>query len=71
MELACVFSHEWLVPAAGSILFPGKTNNDMLRLHQEMKGKIPTRMVRRAALKEYGIKPNPHFPHPPAMRDFG
>lgn len=37
----------------GSILFPGKSNNDMLRLHMEMKGKISTKMIRKAALRAY------------------
>merc|ERR1712187_997751 len=30
----------------GRILFPGRTNNDMLRLMMEVKGKIPHKMIK-------------------------
>jgi serine/threonine-protein kinase PRP4 len=31
----------------GRILFPGRTNNDMLRLMMELKGAFPRKMLRR------------------------
>ena len=31
----------------GKILFPGKSNNQMLRLFQEVRGKFPNKMIRR------------------------
>lgn len=35
----------------GKILFPGKTNNDMLRLHMESKGAFPKKMLRKVRRK--------------------
>jgi serine/threonine protein kinase len=32
---------------SGKVLFPGKTNNDMLRLHMESKGTLPKKMLRK------------------------
>ena len=32
---------------SGKVLFPGKTNNDMLRLHMESKGALPKKMLRK------------------------
>ncbi|KAK4357591.1 hypothetical protein RND71_023201 [Anisodus tanguticus] len=37
---------------AGKVLFPGQTNNDMLRLHMELKGSFPKKMLRKAAFTE-------------------
>lgn len=31
----------------GKVLFPGATNNDMLRFHMELKGPFPKKMLRR------------------------
>ncbi|CAD5325716.1 unnamed protein product [Arabidopsis thaliana] len=31
---------------SGKIMFPGSTNNDMLRLHMELKGSFPKKMLR-------------------------
>ena len=36
----------------GRILFPGKSNNEMLKLMMDLKGKMPNRMVRRGLFKE-------------------
>ncbi|KAK7306943.1 hypothetical protein VNO77_39589 [Canavalia gladiata] len=36
----------------GKVLFPGSTNNDMLRLHMELKGPFPKKMLRKAAFIE-------------------
>ncbi|KAL6909491.1 hypothetical protein ACP4OV_001772 [Aristida adscensionis] len=33
----------------GKVLFPGKTNNDMIRLHMELKGPFPKKMLRKGA----------------------
>ncbi|CAH8361036.1 unnamed protein product [Eruca vesicaria subsp. sativa] len=33
----------------GKVLFPGATNNDMLRLHMELKGLFPKKMLRKGA----------------------
>ncbi|KAK1416154.1 hypothetical protein QVD17_31942 [Tagetes erecta] len=36
----------------GKVLFPGATNNDMLRLHMELKGPFPKKMLRKGAFTE-------------------
>ena len=36
----------------GKILFPGKTNNDMLRLMMQLKGKMPNKLVRRGMFRD-------------------
>ncbi|XP_040869164.1 serine/threonine-protein kinase prpf4B isoform X1 [Glycine max] len=36
----------------GKVLFPGFTNNDMLRLHMELKGPFPKKMLRKGAFTE-------------------
>ncbi|KAI3816498.1 hypothetical protein L1987_16197 [Smallanthus sonchifolius] len=41
----------------GKVLFPGATNNDMLRLHMELKGPFPKKMLRKGAFTEL------HFDH--------
>ncbi|CAH8640104.1 unnamed protein product [Heterobilharzia americana] len=35
----------------GQIMFPGKTNNEMLRLMMEVKGRIPGRVIRRGMFR--------------------
>lgn len=35
----------------GKVLFPGPTNNDMLRLHMELKGPFPKKMLRKVSMK--------------------
>ncbi|XP_058184582.1 uncharacterized protein LOC131302031 isoform X1 [Rhododendron vialii] len=37
---------------AGKVLFPGATNNDMLRLHMELKGPFPKKMIRKGGFTE-------------------
>ncbi|KAG0558376.1 hypothetical protein KC19_10G023100 [Ceratodon purpureus] len=37
---------------SGKMLFPGATNNDMLRLHMELKGSFPKKMLKKAQFKE-------------------
>ncbi|XP_051145940.1 serine/threonine-protein kinase prp4-like [Andrographis paniculata] len=41
----------------GKVLFPGATNNDMLRLHMELKGPFPKKMLRKGAFTDQ------HFDH--------
>nr|GMD83207.1 serine/threonine-protein kinase prpf4B [Ipomoea batatas] len=36
----------------GKVHFPGPTNNDMLRLHMELKGPFPKKMLRKAAFTD-------------------
>ncbi|XP_021911478.1 serine/threonine-protein kinase prp4-like, partial [Carica papaya] len=36
----------------GKVLFPGPTNNDMLRLHMELKGPFPKKMLRKGAFSD-------------------
>ncbi|XP_071716489.1 uncharacterized protein [Rutidosis leptorrhynchoides] len=36
----------------GKVLFPGATNNDMLRLQMELKGSFPKKMLRKGAFTE-------------------
>ena len=36
----------------GKILFPGKSNNEMLKLMMEVKGKMPHRVAKRGILKD-------------------
>ncbi|KAJ4710540.1 Protein kinase-like protein [Melia azedarach] len=36
----------------GKVLFPGATNNDMLRLHMELKGPFPKKMLRKGAFAD-------------------
>lgn len=43
------------------ILFPGKTNNEMLKLMMEMKGKMPNRMARKGMFKDTHFDQNFNF----------
>ena len=36
----------------GQILFPGRTNNEMLKLNMELKGKMSHKMVRKGMFRE-------------------
>ncbi|KAL4857163.1 Serine/threonine-protein kinase PRP4 [Chlorella vulgaris] len=47
----------------GHILFPGKTNNEMLKLMMDVKGPFPKKMVKRAefAFKHFESDPNMSF----------
>ncbi|GAB2297050.1 hypothetical protein Dimus_031153 [Dionaea muscipula] len=42
---------------SGKVLFPGPTNNDMLRLHMELKGPFPKKILRKGAFIDQ------HFDH--------
>jgi serine/threonine-protein kinase PRP4 len=41
--------------ATGRLLFKGTSNNDMLRLHMELKGEMPRKLIKKAAFR------NDHF----------
>lgn len=45
----------------GKILFPGRTNNDMLRLFMELKGKIPHKMIKSGQLWKQHFDDNLDF----------
>ena len=45
----------------GKILFPGKTNNHMLKLFMDVKGKIPNRVIRKGMLKDAHFDSNCNF----------
>jgi len=47
----------------GKIMFPGKTNNDMLKLMQDMRGKIPNKVVRKGQFKDNHFDNNMNFLH--------
>ncbi len=33
-------------------MFPGKTNNEMLKLFMDLRGKFPNKMIKKAVLKD-------------------
>ncbi|XP_043112719.1 serine/threonine-protein kinase PRP4 homolog [Puntigrus tetrazona] len=45
----------------GKILFPGKTNNHMLKLAMDLKGKLPNKMVRKGLFKDQHFDQNVNF----------
>lgn len=36
----------------GRVMFPGKSNNEMLKLMMDLRGKIPNRIIRKGLLKD-------------------
>ncbi|KAG1334893.1 serine/threonine-protein kinase prpf4B [Cocos nucifera] len=46
---------------AGKVLFPGPSNNDMLRLHMELKGPFPKKMLRKGAFADQHFDQNLNF----------
>ena len=42
----------------GKILFPGKTNNEMLKLMMELKGKMSNKLLRKAKFREQHFDDN-------------
>ncbi|XP_078443998.1 protein kinase superfamily protein isoform X2 [Wolffia australiana] len=46
---------------AGKVLFPGPTNSDMLRLHMELKGPFPKKMLRKGAFVDHHFDPDLNF----------
>nr|XP_054748130.1 serine/threonine-protein kinase PRP4 homolog [Lytechinus pictus] len=47
--------------AAGKIMFPGKTNNHMLKLFMDLKGKMPHRIIRKGMLRDKHFDSNCNF----------
>lgn len=45
----------------GKILFPGRSNNNMLLLMMETKGKLPVRMIKKASLGEMHFDESNNF----------
>uniref|UniRef100_H2ZIC8 Protein kinase domain-containing protein n=1 Tax=Ciona savignyi TaxID=51511 RepID=H2ZIC8_CIOSA len=45
----------------GRILFPGKSNNQMLKLMMDLKGKIPHRVLKKGMLKDQHFDQNLNF----------
>uniref|UniRef100_A0A8C1YYP5 Serine/threonine-protein kinase PRP4 homolog n=2 Tax=Cyprinus carpio TaxID=7962 RepID=A0A8C1YYP5_CYPCA len=45
----------------GKILFPGKTNNHMLKLAMDLKGKLPNKMIRKGLFKDQHFDQNLNF----------
>ncbi|CAG9466171.1 unnamed protein product [Pedinophyceae sp. YPF-701] len=45
----------------GSILFPGRSNNDMLRCFMDLRGAFPKKMLRRAAFRAMHFEGEPHM----------
>ena len=46
---------------SGKILFPGKTNNEMLKLMMELKGKMPHKMARKGMFRDQHFDSNFNF----------
>lgn len=46
---------------SGKILFPGKSNNEMLKVMMELKGKVPHKMARRGTFKDQHFDANFNF----------
>ncbi|KAI3975002.1 hypothetical protein MKX01_005113 [Papaver californicum] len=46
---------------SGRILFPGRSNNDMLQLHMELKGPFPRKMLRKGAFTNQHVDQNQNF----------
>ncbi|RZC72971.1 hypothetical protein C5167_048442 [Papaver somniferum] len=46
---------------SGKVPFPGRSNNDMLRLHMELKGPFPKKMLRKGAFADQHFDQVQHF----------
>ena len=47
----------------GKILFPGKSNNEMLKLMMDLKGKFPNRVIRKGMFRDQHFDSNLNFLH--------
>lgn len=47
--------------ATGDMMFPGKSNNHMLKLFMDVKGKFPNKLVRKSTFKEKHFDSNCNF----------
>ena len=42
-------------------MFPGKTNNEMLKLMMDMKGKMPNKLIRKGTFRDQHFDNNYNF----------
>lgn len=47
--------------ATGNIMFPGKSNNQMLKFFMDIKGKFPNKLIRKSTFKEQHFDSNCNF----------
>lgn len=47
--------------ATGNIMFPGKSNNHMLKLFMDVKGKFPNKLIKKSTFKEQHFDSNCNF----------
>ena len=45
----------------GKILFPGRTNNEMLKLMMDVKGPFPKKMLKKAAFADKHFEDDPNM----------
>jgi serine/threonine-protein kinase PRP4 len=45
----------------GHVMFPGRTNNEMLKLMMEVKGRLPNKLIRAHTRAYEGMGLEPHF----------
>ena len=45
----------------GKILFPGKSNNQMLKLFMDYRGKVPNKLIRKSTFKDQHFDSNFNF----------
>jgi len=45
----------------GRIMFPGKSNNEMLKLIMDLKGKLPNRLIRKGTFRDNHFDTNFNF----------
>ena len=45
----------------GKILFPGKTNNEMLKLMMDVKGRMPNKLIKKAMFRDKHFDENFNF----------
>ncbi len=46
---------------SGRILFPGKSNNQMLKFQMDLKGKLPNKLIRKAQFRDQHFDQNCNF----------
>lgn len=45
----------------GKIMFPGRTNNDMMKLFMDLRGKMTNKFIKKATLKDKHFDENFNF----------
>ena len=56
-SVACTFFETY----TGKIMFPGKSNNQMLKLMMDLKGKMPKKMIQKAMFRDQHFDSNCNF----------